>query len=678
MSIRKSIMLSYMILVVIVLLYSAMLVVFSAMQKKIDGYVENLSYTKDVWNELLNSMNELQINWADGRTFVKFRGKSEHLDSLLYELATSNTFQVNILHYNSKNREKALYNTWAMARGSIFKIIQLIQNTNFQRIVKRLDKQPGLQRLNHLWNDLFYSPSNKNKKDAYIIRQVLDVIEFFPIYSETMNHLFNITIHETDLVKYKLDKMQSEISLLFFIVFLVLYMIFALRFSGRISKPIITLSLRLSSFMGKTLKLESYSQSNEMKLLTHAVEDLIEHYTYLALLAKRLAVGNLNSSLMNLPEQGVVGNALKEVDGYLKELTETSQLIRDGNYGAEVTVKSQEDSLAINFNIMSKVIFEKITTLRNMFEAVDESILVVNEKGDFLEANANLFLLLSINTTYMKLSDIGRLTDFIESKKAIEQIYDADAIEEIYTQLINLEGRTFPVKIISKYMPVHDGQSKKVMLFITNESVKVRAEREKEKLRSQAVEAELRALRAQINPHFLFNTLNGIANLVESKSKEAVSMIEKLAELFRYSLASTRRRTVQVVEELDVIKQYLDIEKMRFGNSLMVEYIIDDSLVYNKIPPMLIQPLVENAVKYGVDDRGEIHLQLTVEKGTSSILISVSDHGSQVIDLQILFKEEGTGIKNVNRRLQSLYNRQLRFIQIEPQGLKVVIEIPEE
>jgi len=671
-------MLSYMILVVIVMLYSAMLIVFSTMQKKIDGYVENLSSTKDIWNELLNSMNELQINWADGKTFVNFRRKSEHLDSLLYELATSNTFQVNILHYNSKNREKALYDTWSMARGSIFKIIQLIQNVNFQRIVKRLDKQAGLQRLNHLWNDLFYSTINKNKKDAYIIRQVLDVIEFFPIYSETMNNLFNITIHETDLVKYKLDKMQSEISVFFFIVFLFLYMIFALRFSGRISKPIITLSLRLSSFMGKTLKLESYSHSNEMKLLTHSVEDLIEHYTYLALLAKRLAVGKLNSSLMNLPEQGVVGNALKEVESYLKELTETSQLIRDGNYGAEVTVKSQEDSLAINFNIMSKVIFEKITTLRNMFEAVDESILVIDHDGKFLEANNNLLQLMKMDTSLVNLSETGGLNEFVADKAAIKQIYNTETNSEIYTKMRNLDSETFPVKIISKSIPAVNGHGTNVMLFITNESLKVRSEREKEQLQAQAVEAELRALRAQINPHFLFNTLNGIANLVESQSKEAVSMIEKLAELFRYSLASTRRRTVQVGEELDVIRQYLDIEKMRFGNSLTVEYIIDDSLVYNNIPPMLIQPLVENAVKYGIDDRGEIHLQLTVEKGTSSILISVSDHGPQVIDLRILFKEEGTGIINVNRRLQSLYNRQLRFIQIEPQGLKVIIEIPEE
>ncbi len=548
MKIRKSILFSYVVLVSLVVVYSLMLVLFSGIKNRIDIYADNLSQIKDVWNELLISMNDLEINWADGFTFKKFREKSEHLDTSLYGIVENKPLTISFLHYDSSTRETALYNTWLLARGSIFRIIELVEGPEFQRVVSRLEKQPGLQRLNHLWNVLYYKPGDEGKKDAYAIRQIIDIIEFFPIYSETINHLFNVTIHETDVIKNKLEKIQWRLSILFFILFLTLYMILALRFSKRISTPIITLSMKLSLFMGKTLKMERYSHTNELKILTLSVENLIEHYTHLANITKQLAVGDLNSSVIDLAEQGVVGGALKEVTHYLKELMETSQLIKDGHYGAEVTVKSEKDILAVNFNIMSKVILEKITTLSNMFEAVEESILVVDYEGNLLEANNNLLHLIGLESLSVELLVYGPLNRFIPNSNDLKKIYQADKHEEIFTHLNDLNGESLPVKIVSKKMPQVSGQREKVMLFITNESLRVRAEREKQNLRAQAVEAELKALRAQINSHFLFNTLNGIAHLVESNSHEAVSMIEKLAEIFRYSLVTTRHRTVQIYD----------------------------------------------------------------------------------------------------------------------------------
>lgn len=453
---------------------------------------------------------------------------------------------------------------------------------------------------------------------------------------------------------------------------------FALRFAGSISRPIIDLSLKLSSFMGKTLKIESYSHTNELHLLTASVNNLIEHYTYLSKLAKRIALGDLDSPIINLSEQGVVGNALKDINTYLKELAQTSQWIKDGAYGAEVTVKSNVDILAANYNIMSKVILEKITTLSNMFEAVEESILVIDYEGRFVEANNKLLQLIGIDSGMNVISSFGNLRNFIKDNKSIEKIFNREIDETLYTDLINLNEVILPVKIISKPMPEVQGQRNKVMLFITNESIKVRAKREKEKLKAHAVEAELRALRAQINPHFLFNTLNAIAYLVESKSGGAVKMIEKLSELFRYSLASTRRRTVQISEEIEIIKQFLDIEKMRFGDNLVVKYIIDENLTHIQIPPMLIQPVVENAVKYGSDGEGRIDIDISITGTEKNLIICISDKGSQVIDHQLLLDRQGTGIRNVNHRLKTLYSNQLQFLQNSPQGLKVIIEIPED
>lgn len=678
MNIRKRILLSYLILVLLVIAYSSILLFLTAVQKKIDKDTTNLYQAREIWNDLLISMNELQINWSNGNTFIKFRETSDILENSLYKMSINNSFQIPSLKYNPWQRKIALYNTWSIARESILFIIELVESQNFQRVISPIEKRPGLQRLNHLWMELFYQTDDERKKDAYVIGQVIYSIEFFPIYSETLNNLFNIIIYETKLVTEQIDRIIMIISVIFFLIFLFLYMGFALRFAGSISRPIIDLSLKLSSFMGKTLKIESYSHTNELHLLTASVNNLIEHYTYLSKLAKRIALGDLDSPIINLSEQGVVGNALKDINTYLKELAQTSQWIKDGAYGAEVTVKSNVDILAANYNIMSKVILEKITTLSNMFEAVEESILVIDYEGRFVEANNKLLQLIGIDSGMNVISSFGNLRNFIKDNKSIEKIFNREIDETLYTDLINLNEVILPVKIISKPMPEVQGQRNKVMLFITNESIKVRAKREKEKLKAHAVEAELRALRAQINPHFLFNTLNAIAYLVESKSGGAVKMIEKLSELFRYSLASTRRRTVQISEEIEIIKQFLDIEKMRFGDNLVVKYIIDENLTHIQIPPMLIQPVVENAVKYGSDGEGRIDIDISITGTEKNLIICISDKGSQVIDHQLLLDRQGTGIRNVNHRLKTLYSNQLQFLQNSPQGLKVIIEIPED
>ena len=517
MNIRKRILLSYMILVLLVIAYSSIIAFISAIQRRIDNNVTDLYQSREIWNDLLISMNELQINWSDGDTFVKFRETSDDLENLLNKIAVTKPFQIPFLDYNPGQRKIALYNTWSIAKESVLNIIRLVESQDFQRVISPIEKRPGLQRLNHLWMELFYLADDEMKKDAYVIGQVIDSIEFFPIYSETLNHLFNIIIYETNLVTERIDKIRMIISIIFFLMFLFLYMFLALRFAGSISKPIIDLSLRLSSFMGKTLKIESYTHTNELHLLMLSVDNLIKHYTYLSKLAGRIAVGDLDSPIIGLSEQGVVGNALKDINSYLKELAQTSQWIKNGAYGTEVIVKSDKDILAINYNIMSKVILEKITTLSNMFEAVEESILVVDYNGNFIEANNNLLQLFSMDASLKDITSFGNLHDFIKDTKIINNIFEGERSGTLYTELIDLKGEILPVKIIPKSMPIVFGQRNKIMLVITNESIKVRSEREKEKLKAHAVEAELRALRAQINPHFLFNTLNAIAHLVESK-----------------------------------------------------------------------------------------------------------------------------------------------------------------
>ena len=660
------------------LAYASILLFFSIQQNRIEKDIAKLYLSKEIWNDLQISMNELPINWANGKTYQKFEVKYNNLENLLKQISSNKFDKTPFLNKSLSKRKEDLYSTWSISKESVQNIISIINNSDFQRVIKSVEKMPGLQRINHLQMELFNSNNTGAKKDAYILQQLLEEIEFFPIYSETINHLFNVIIKETDKITIFIGQIRFIISIIFFFLFLLLYMLLSLRFSNSIAKPIIKLSMDLSSFMGKTLKLESYSHTDELKFLTLSVSNLIKHYTYLSGLAERLSLGELTSPIMELKEQGVVGNSLKDINLYLNELAETSQWIKEGNYGAEVRIKSDKDILAKNFNIMSRVISEQITTLRNMFQTVEESIVVIDYEGNIIEAN-NKFKLLtnsesSVNKSFLNLNIIS----YLEEKTSINDILNYTDGKEYYINIKEIDGNLIPIKIISRLMPEISGQKRGIMLFITNESLKFRIEREKEELKSHAIEAELRALRAQINPHFLFNTLNAIAHLIESKSDEAVDMIERLSELFRYSLASTRRNTVPLSEELDIIKQYLDIEKMRFGNNLMIEYFIDKNLTRINIPPMLIQPVVENAVKYGVDTKGDINISIEISRINKNLIISISDKGSQVVNHQMLMEHKGTGIKNVNQRLKSLYNNQLSFIQNNPQGLKVVIEIPED
>lgn len=678
MSIRRKIFSSYIILVSIVVVYAVMLMLSGIIQKRIDEDISELYKSKEIWNDLLISMNELPINWADGKTYKTIKEKYNNLEKLLKGMSEESIKKTFLFDYSMNSRKTALYASWSIANRSILSIIDIIDSIQFQKVIQIVEKQPGLQRLNHIWIKQLETENFQVKRDAYLLSQVIDKIEFFPIYSETLNHLFNVIISEADEITNLLSRIRFIGSGIFFILFLSLYMIFALRFSNSISKPIINLSIKLSSFMGKTLKYGNYSHTNELHLLTLSISNLIEHYTYLSELAGQLAVGDISTPILELKGQGVIGNALKDINEYLQELAKTSQWIKDGNYGAKVRVKSENDRLAMNFNIMSQVISEQISTLRNMFETVEESIVVIDFEGKIIEVNNKFIQLTNPDLDFNKFNKSKNISQYFENQMVLGELKTQKDGKNIYQNIIDSRNNLIPVKLISRSMPEIAGQENKLMLFIKNESLRVRVEREKEELRSHAVEAELRALRAQINPHFLFNTLNAIAHLVEIKSEGAVQMIEKLSELFRYSLASTRRNTVPLSEELDIIHQYLEIEKMRFGNSLSVKYSIEDKLENIDIPPMLIQPIVENAVKYGINNKGNINITIKIYHINKSLHISVTDNGSQVVNHQMLLERKGTGIRNVNQRLKSLYNNQLKFLQNDPQGLKVIIEIPED
>jgi signal transduction histidine kinase len=178
--------------------------------------------------------------------------------------------------------------------------------------------------------------------------------------------------------------------------------------------------------------------------------------------------------------------------------------------------------------------------------------------------------------------------------------------------------------------------------------------RERE-LRELAVSAQLAALRAQVNPHFLFNSLNSIAQLIATDPAKAEACVERLGEIYRYLLHRAHTEFVPLAEELSVAESYLEIERARFGESLTVEERIDARARGLLLPSLILQPLVENAVKHGISPKvggGRVTIEAHVLDG--DLRLAVRDTGVGVRDERSMF-DQGVGLRNVRDRLLRLY-----------------------
>ena len=203
-------------------------------------------------------------------------------------------------------------------------------------------------------------------------------------------------------------------------------------------------------------------------------------------------------------------------------------------------------------------------------------------------------------------------------------------------------------------------------------------ERQQEQLRALATEAQLTALKAQINPHFLFNALNTIAELVHSDSARAEATIEQLAEMFRYVLTGSEREWVPLEEELAFVDGYLEIERARFGERLRVSREVGPDALPVPVPSLILQPLVENAVQHGRGSDGAIDLALRVGLVATELVITVADHGAGMPTSFKLGQAPGHGLRNVDERLRKVYGAThgLEITKNEPQGTVVALRIP--
>ena len=204
-----------------------------------------------------------------------------------------------------------------------------------------------------------------------------------------------------------------------------------------------------------------------------------------------------------------------------------------------------------------------------------------------------------------------------------------------------------------------------------------RQQTEAAKLNEQLSKAQLSALRQQIQPHFLFNTLNAVVGLVrDGRNDAAVSMIVILSELLVRVLKDSDRHETSLGEELAFVQKYLYIQKMRFADRLRLLINVPKDLLSARVPTFVLQPIVENAIKHGIAKRAQGGLiQIRAARSNGSLILDVYNEGP---DLLPDTKQSGTGLSNMRIRLEALYGTtfSLKMRNQEPCGVEVSVSVP--
>jgi len=199
-------------------------------------------------------------------------------------------------------------------------------------------------------------------------------------------------------------------------------------------------------------------------------------------------------------------------------------------------------------------------------------------------------------------------------------------------------------------------------------------------LEAQLAQAQLDSLRMQLHPHFLFNTLNGIVGLVrDNKNQAAVSMLVGLSDLLRHALEHSNEQEVELRDELNFIRLYLNIQQMRFSDRLQIDLNIDPAVTKAMVPNLLLQPLVENAVRHGLGKSAASgRLGISAEPDNGFLKLSVTDNGAGLPDNWQLKSSSGIGLANTAARLQQLYNgnHRLDIRNRKEGGVEVLVVIP--
>jgi LytS/YehU family sensor histidine kinase len=178
-------------------------------------------------------------------------------------------------------------------------------------------------------------------------------------------------------------------------------------------------------------------------------------------------------------------------------------------------------------------------------------------------------------------------------------------------------------------------------------------EKKKQKIETEKLATELSFLRSQINPHFLFNTLNNIYSLALVKSDATANAVLKLSAIMRYVLNETKHDSVALGQEIEFMKHYIELQKMRLTNKVLIEFLTEGEVEGKKIAPLILIPFVENAFKYGISTKENSSILFTVK--TDERGIQFTSKNTHIPGIQANGEQTGIGLKNTKRRLELLY-----------------------
>ena len=183
----------------------------------------------------------------------------------------------------------------------------------------------------------------------------------------------------------------------------------------------------------------------------------------------------------------------------------------------------------------------------------------------------------------------------------------------------------------------------------------------------ELIAAQLTTLQMQLHPHFLFNTLHSISSMIDIDPKKAQKMLTKMGALMRTLLENEVEQMITVEKELEFIKDYLDLEQIRYADKMTISYHVSDDIMRAKIPNMLLQPLVENAIKYGIVsavDHGEITIDIQKRKDeelSKAYMALKISNSSEVSTGSIMRHGAGVGLQNIKKRLEGMYKNEFIF-----------------
>jgi two-component system, LytTR family, sensor kinase len=265
-----------------------------------------------------------------------------------------------------------------------------------------------------------------------------------------------------------------------------------------------------------------------------------------------------------------------------------------------------------------------------------------------------------------------------------KSIWDFTALPFVAPSLVPVDWQSF---LKSMIRALDFGVLHYLILIVCHHAVEYYRKYEDGRLRASQLEAklataQLQALKMQLHPHFLFNTLHSISELVHDNPARAESMIVRLSDFLRLTLDHVGIPEVPLAEEIDFLRRYLEIEEMRFDDRLTVEWEVNPATLHVRVPNLILQPLVENALKHGLSrNSGHGILRISCQQEDGRLAMKVFDNGpgpARTTGNMLEPVREGVGLNNTRSRLERLYggDHRIDFRQAAEGGFEVVIRIP--